>query len=111
MPDPMSDPMPAPSRTAFPLFALIGVAALSGCRSWEIVEEQPLACRCPQANVLAELGIATPDPALVAAAGSTRAPGPSLIAGDGIAWGWAIAYGLAPEGETPAWTYAGVITD
>jgi|GEM_PF-5362619 len=98
--------MPDLAQTVRAMSVLACLSGLSGCRSWQIAEA-PQPCRCTHGAVLAELGISEEIGAPVA----SRVPGPSLIAGDSIAWNWAIAFGHAPRGETPAWVYPGVTTD
>lgn len=48
-------------------------------------------------GVLAELGIGQPAPQ-AAAVPAGRRQGPCLVAGDGLAWRWAIAFDMAPTG-------------
>lgn len=112
----MSDHMRVPPRTARTLSVLVCAAALSGCHNRRTAEQSPPACHCRHAGVLAELGLAQtgggPTPADHAESQERlRAPGPSLVAGDHIAWGWAVLYGQASQSETPAWVYAGVFTE
>jgi hypothetical protein len=98
--------MPDLAQTVRAMSILACLSGLSGCRSWQIAEAPP-PCRCTHGAVLAELGISEEIGAPVA----SRVPGPSLIAGDSIAWKWAIAFGHAPRSETPAGVYASVTTD
>lgn len=83
---------------------------MTGCHGWN--QRQAEGVEKPQAaSVLAELGVALPARVHHNAATTDRPLGPSLVAGDSIAWSWAMAFNQAPAGEQTNWAFAGVTLD
>lgn len=92
------DPRCMNPQHAAVLAILLGSLPLGGCSSWSTSARAEPANRGAPA-VLSELGIARTTPR------RSAAPGPSLVAGDGIAWSWAVAHRVAPN-ERPERVYA-----
>lgn len=89
--------------------SLVGLSAafLTGCHGWS--QRQAEDAQVPEAaGVLAELGVAR---SAHHTRPNDRPAGPSLVAGDSIAWSWAMAFNQAPAGEHPNWAFAGVTLD
>lgn len=101
--------MDAQRRTATRIGLVFVVCLpLGGCGLWNSTPEP---YELHQSNhpgiVLAELGIFAPPAALTTPPRS----GPCLVAGDRIAWSWAIAHGTVSPARHDAWRYAGAFTD
>lgn len=65
----------------------------AGCGLFGMAPAPAQASPGDEVLVLAELGILIP----AGTHGQSKGPGPSLIAGDGIAWAWGRAHGAVSE--------------
>ncbi len=80
--------------------ALLALGALPGCLGGQTRDNVGHSTQATQA-VLAEIGLrAAP------VVSEHRPAGPSLVAGDAIAWRWALAFGKAPPLDAPATRFA-----
>lgn len=80
--------------------ALLTLGVLPGCLGGQTRGRAEHTAEAQHA-VLAEIGLRA------APVGSeTRPAGPSLVAGDAIAWRWAVAFGKAPAFDAPATRFA-----